>query len=72
MTDHDHDHGDGHHAHDHLGKTPIAGVVAEAQRIAREHNIEHARIQVEDAAIAAAEKGAYPSLSSRSGVAKLP
>lgn len=39
---------------------PSTSLVSEAQRIAREHDIEHASIQVEDAATAAAEEGAHP------------
>ena len=45
-----------------VSDSPDISLVSEAQRIAREHDIEHASIQVEDAAMAAAEHGAHPSL----------
>lgn len=43
-----------------VADNPNTTLVAEAQRIAREHDIEHASVQVEAAAIAAAEQGAHP------------
>lgn len=43
-----------------VAENSTTSLVAEAQRIARDHGIEHASIQVEDAALAAAEQGAHP------------
>ena len=43
-----------------VADVPDTKLVAEAQRIAAEHEIEHASIQLDDAASAAAEKGAHP------------
>lgn len=45
-----------------VADSPSATLVTEAQRIARDHEIEHASIQVEDASIAAAEQGAHPRI----------
>jgi cobalt-zinc-cadmium efflux system protein len=42
--------------------SPNTQLVAEAQRIAREHDIEHASIQLDDVAFAASERGVHPRL----------
>lgn len=43
-----------------VADSPSTALVAEAQRIAREHHIEHASIQLDDPASAAAETGTHP------------
>lgn len=43
-----------------VADAPGVSLVSDAQRIAREHGIEHASIQVEDSATAAAEQGTHP------------
>ena len=43
-----------------VADSPSTALVAEAQRIAQEHDIEHASIQLEDTASAASEQGAHP------------
>ena len=48
-------------------ENPNTSLVAEAQRVAREHDIEHASIQLEDAAMAATEQGAHPRWNRSSG-----
>jgi cobalt-zinc-cadmium efflux system protein len=46
-----------------VADSPTTALVAEAQRIAREHDIEHASIQLDDGASAASEQGTHPRLA---------